>query len=227
VRGEVLAGEGGTSSRGLAAASSGPVASHAGAPAAAPVAVAAADREVAASVVAAAGRGDGEAFALIIRTYAPRLRATACQVLYDDQLVDDVLQDVFLAAYRALPKFRGDAALGTWLHRITYTTCAQYLRRAGRRALVMGPGESERDKVPVADHAESVCDAQRVRTALGRLPAEQRIAVLLVDRDGYDYRSAAKVLGIPRGTVASRLNSARAQLRAALGLGGGAPPEGR
>ncbi len=169
----------------------------------------------------AASKGNGEAFAVIMRAYAPRLRATAHQVLRDDQVVDDVVQDVFIAAYRALPTFRGDAALSTWLHRITYTTCAQYLRRASRRAQFVAPGTSEERDTRVADHSESVGERQRVRQALGQLSAEQRILVLLVDRDGYDYRAAAKVLGIPRGTVASRLNTARTHLRAALGLADG------
>ena len=186
-----------------------------------PVATAGSVDEVARPVVLAAAGGDGEAFAVIMRTYAPRLRATAHQVLRDDQLVDDVLQDVFIAAYRGLPRFRGDAALSTWLHRITYTTCAQYLRRARRRAQFAGPATSDQRDPGVADHAEVLGDRQRVRDALGRLPAEQRIVVLLVDRDGYDYRAAAKVLRIPRGTVASRLSVARTHLREALGLDDG------
>ena len=176
--------------------------------------------------MAAASKGDGEAFAVIMRTYAPRLRATAHQVLRDDCVVDDVLQDVFVSAYRALPRFRGDAALGTWLHRITYTTCAQYLRRAGRRTRYVASVTSEERDTVVADHADSVGERQRVGQALGELSAEQRIVVLLVDRDGYDYRAAARVLGIPRGTVASRLSAARTCLRAALGLSGGRRSEG-
>ena len=179
---------------------------------------ASADGEVAASIAAAARRGDPEAFTTIIRTYEPRLRATAYHVLRDSELVDDALQDVFVAAYRALPGFRGDSALGTWLHRITYTTCAQYLRRASRRPGLVEIGLAKGDDATVADHAESVGERDRLREALSALTPEQRIVVLLVDRDGYDYRAAARLLGIPRGTVASRLNGARAQLRVALGL---------
>ena len=174
----------------------------------------------------AASKGNGEAFAVIMRAYAPRLRATAYQVLRDDEVVDDVVQDVFIAAYRALPRFRGDAALGTWLHRITYTTCAQYLRRAGRRAELVAPATWEERDTRVPDHAESVGERERVSQALGEVSAEQRIVVLLVDRDGYDYRAAGKVIGIPRGTVASRLNAARTHLRAALGLSDGRRSEG-
>ncbi len=175
--------------------------------------------EVTTAVIAAAATGDRAAFTTIIRTYEPRLRATAYQVLRDRELVDDALQNVFVVAFRALAAFRGEAALGTWLHRITYTTCAQYLRRAGRRPVLVEMGLAKEGHATVADHAESVGDRDRLRQALASLSAEHRIVVLLVDRDGYDYRAAAKLLGIPRGTVASRLNVARAQLRTALGLG--------
>ena len=172
------------------------------------------DGEVPGSIVEAASKGDGEAFAVIMRAYAPRLRATAHQVLRDDQVVDDVLQDVFISAYRALPRFRGDAALSTWLHRITYTTCAQYLRRAVSPAWFVEPAPSDGRDASVPDHAESVGDRQRVRQALGGLSAEQRIVVLLVDRDGYDYRAAARVLGVPgvpwlRGSTPPGRTSAR------------------
>jgi RNA polymerase sigma-70 factor (ECF subfamily) len=183
--------------------------------------------EVTTAVIAAAATGDREAFTAIIRTYEPRLRATAYHVLCDRELVDDALQDVFVAAFRALPGFRGDAALGTWLHRITYTTCAQYLRHASRQPKLVEIGLAKGDDATVADHTESVGDRDQLRKALTALTAEQRIVVLLVDRDGYDYRAAARLLGIPRGTVASRLNGARAQLRTALGLGQVPRKEGR
>jgi RNA polymerase sigma-70 factor (ECF subfamily) len=183
--------------------------------------------EVAASVITAAALGDRDAFTEIIRVYEPRLRATAYHVLRESHLVDDVLQDVFVTAFRALPGFRGDAALGTWLQRITYTTCVQYLRRDGRRPRPLET-EASRDEVAAeADLAESLGERERLRQALSALTPEQRIAVLLVDRDGYDYRAAAKLPGIPRGTIASRLNGARARLRAALGLGAGPREEGR
>jgi len=174
--------------------------------------------QVAASVIAAARRGDHDAFATIMRTYDRRLRALAFHVLHDRDLADDALQEVFLYAYRGLPSFRGDAALGTWLHRITYTTCAQFLRRAACRPDPAELGPAGDGAASVADHTSSVVDRDEVCRALATLTAEQRLLVLLIDRDGYDYRFAARVLDVPRGTVASRLNGARARLREALGL---------
>ncbi len=176
------------------------------------------DGEIASSVIVAARRGERQAFGAIIRHYEHRVRVTAYQILRDRDLTDDVVQDVFVAAYRALPRFRGDAALGTWLHRITYTTCAQHLRRAARRPQLVSDECLPPRLVPTSNPFSEMADRDTIQGALAQLTAEQRFLVLLVDRDGYDYRSAARLLGVPRGTVASRLSGARARLRAGLAL---------
>ena len=169
--------------------------------------------DVEASVLRAARRGDRHAFELIVEHYQERLRVLAFHLLGDRDQMNDALQDTFVNAYRALPRFRGDAALGTWLHRICYRVCLGYLedRRSdpdGEDALAAtpAPGEAEEDL--------SLREALAV--ALDGLPAEQRVVVLLVDRDGYDYASVASVLDVPVGTVASRLSVARAALRQTL-----------
>lgn len=169
--------------------------------------------EIAESVLRAARGGDRDAFGAIVDHYEERLRILAFGLLRDRDLMNDALQDTFVSAYRSLPKFRGDAALGTWLYRICYRACLVYVKR-GRLTLV-----AEVDAGPLAapgDHGEDLGLRDLLATALGELPAEQRVAVLMVDRDGYDYRSVADVLGVPEGTVASRLSAARASLRVAL-----------
>ena len=173
-------------------------------------------REIDPLVVAAARRGDQAAFTAIVHHYERRLRVLAYHILQDRQLMDDALQEVFVEAYKSLPRFRGEAALGTWLHRITVNVCLQQLRRSERR---LATRRDRSDDDPLApDEVTAVIDKRLIAAALAELPAEQRILVLLVDRDGYDYRSAGKLLGIPRGTVASRLASARTALRASLDL---------
>lgn len=167
-------------------------------------------------VLAAAQHGDGEAFVDIMRHYDRRLRIVAFHVLNDRQLMDDVLQDVTLRAYRSLARFRGESSLGTWLCRITYRACCDAMTRADRlRPMSL-------DELPdPADPAPDPADALAARTALAEafatLSPEQRLAVLLVDREGYDYTTTATILGVPMGTVASRLNAARATLRRCLG----------
>ena len=171
--------------------------------------------EVERSVLAAAQHGDHAAFACIVRHYEARLRVLTYHVLGDSQAMDDALQETFLKAFRALPRFRGDSGLGTWLHSIACRVCLQQLRSGGRaarlaeRAAETAPGESR-------DHADAVLAGCDVATALRSLTAEQRLLVLLIDREGYDYTAVAELLSMPRGTVASRLSAARHALRAAL-----------
>jgi len=183
-------------------------------------------REIDGRVVAAASRGDHAAFTAIVHHYEHRLRVLAFHILQDPQLMDDALQEVFATAFQALPGFRGDAALGTWLHRITCNVCLQSLRSASHRpALADEPLDD--DDPPATEDIAGVIDKAAIAAALAALPAEQRILVLLVDRDGYDYRSAGELVGVPRGTVASRLAGARAALRTTLGLGPGPAEEER
>ena len=166
-------------------------------------------------VLAAARAGDQRAFIAILRHYDRRLRLIAFRLLGDRQLMDDALQDVALKAFRALPGFRGQASVGTWLYRIAYTTCLDYLRRTHPLEL-MPVDELPEPAVPAADTAEVVGERDLLARRLARLTPEQRLAVLLVDQEGFDYRTAGRILGIPPGTVGSRLCAAHAVLRRGL-----------
>src|SRR3712207_4182656 len=73
--------------------------------------------------------GDGDAFAEIVRRHDRQLRGLAHRLLRDDEAVDDVMQEAYLRAFRAMPRFRGDSALATWVHRITSNACMDHLRR--------------------------------------------------------------------------------------------------
>lgn len=169
------------------------------------------------SVIDRARRGDQEAFATVIRHYDPGLRALAYRLLGDRDRMDDVLQEAYVKAYRALPGFRGDAKLGTWLYRIAYNACLDELSRS-RRATEL-PLEKSLPSLNV-DPGELAAARGDLARALAELSPEDRAAVLMVDAQGFDYRETARVLGVPEGTVASRLNRARASLRMALGATG-------
>jgi RNA polymerase sigma-70 factor (ECF subfamily) len=164
--------------------------------------------------VGAARRGDERAFAAIVKEYDHGLRALAYRLLGDRDLMDDVLQEAYVRAFRALPRFRGEARLGTWLYRIVYNACLDELERERR---VHEVPLDEADAWPEArDATSALADRDALARALAQLPPEERAAVLLVDAQGFDYDSAAEVLGVPKGTVGSRLNRARAALRRAL-----------
>ena len=169
-------------------------------------------------VLRRAKHGDREAFVQLMDHYDRRLRSLAYRLLDDRDEAVDAMQDVYVKAFGALPGFREKSSVGTWLYRITYTTCCEHLRQLRRSPIPFAeedPPASWRAGRDPADEATLHADLAQ---ALRSLSPEARAAVLLVDRDGYDYRSAGKLLGIPRGTVASRLASARTALRASLGL---------
>ncbi len=179
-----------------------------------PSAVPAKLREIDPFTLDAAQRGDRRAFDAIVDVYADGLRLLAFHLLHDADLVDDALQDTFFNAYRGLPAFRRRSSLGTWLYRITYTVCMGYLRRAHDGTVSYE--ESEEVLGTDDDPTDAFVIRSQIASALASLSPEQRVVVLLVDRDGFDYRSVAEVLDVPKGTVCSRLNAARAALREAL-----------
>jgi len=163
--------------------------------------------------------GDARAFTDLVRHYEPRLRALAYRLLEDRDLTDDVLQEAYLRAFKALGRFRGDSSLGTWLYRITYNACIDELRR-GRKVVPLLP-DIESDTLDLRTGPEETAVARRdLAAALASLPSDMRAVVVLVDADGLDYGEAAKILGVPPGTIGSRLSRARAVLRAALGVAG-------
>jgi len=171
--------------------------------------------EVGLAVIAAASRGDARAFETILRHYDRRLRVIAYRVLGDRQLMDDALQEVAIKALRGLPSYRGDAPLGAWLCRIATTTCLDHMRRM-RPEDPTAPDDLPEPAAMGPDPADGLDARERLAAALATLPVDQRLGVLLIDQLGYDYRTAAEALGVPLGTVASRVASARARLRAVL-----------
>ena len=155
-------------------------------------------REQAAALLRAARRGDPGAFMALLAPERPRLESLAYRLLDAAHDVPDVLQEVYLSAYRALPRYRGDARLATWLYRITYNACL------AQRACRPEVAEAQPDVgPPEPDHAGAVAQRLDLAAALAALPLEQRALVLMVDRDGFDYQAAAEALSIPLGTVSS------------------------
>jgi len=185
--------------------------------------------EVAPAVLARAKAGDQRAFTELVRHYDHRLRTLAYRLLGDRAAMDDALQEAYVKAFRALPGFREDAGLGTWLYQITYRACVDLQRREGRHQAgsldlaARGEGAHHQATVgrdrPGVDPAATAAARTDLQRALAALPVDQRAAVLLVDAEGLDYDAAASVLGVAPGTIASRLSRARATLRAALAEG--------
>lgn len=163
-----------------------------------------------------------EAFAGFVKRYDRQLRTLAFRLLGSANDMDDVLQEAYLKAYRAYPSFRHEATPSTWLYRITYNACIDHLRRNGRLesrgelSSIESLAEEGFEPRSAEDVAAAVQMRQDLEAALAGLAAEHRAAVLLVDALGHDYTTAAAILGVAPGTVASRLSRARFALRATL-----------
>jgi RNA polymerase sigma-70 factor (ECF subfamily) len=167
--------------------------------------------------------GDPHAFEVLFRRHRDRLWAVALRTTGDREEAADALQDALLSAHRAAPRFRGDSAVTTWLHRIVVNACLDRLRRRRAHPTVPLPdggsgGDPDAPRgvepaAPAVDHDTALV----VRAALAKLPVEQRAALVLVDLQGYAVAEAAQILGVAEGTVKSRCARGRTRLAMLLG----------
>ncbi|MEU6661646.1 RNA polymerase sigma factor SigM [Streptomyces sp. NPDC046821] len=161
--------------------------------------------------------GDKNAFGELVRRHRDRLWAVALRTLGDREEAADAVQDALVSAYRAAHTFRGQSAVTTWLHRITVNACLDRARKAASRKTA--PVEdTERLEQLLEPQESAAAPAERndlhrqLIEALSTLPADQRAALVLVDMQGYPVAEAARILGVPTGTVKSRCARGRARL---------------
>jgi RNA polymerase sigma-70 factor, ECF subfamily len=170
-----------------------------------------------ADLLRAHAAGDPDAFAELVRRHQPRMWAIALRTVRDPDEAADALQDALISAYRAAGSFRAESAVTTWLHRIVVNACLDRLRRRQVRATVPLPEEGPGEPAETRDRLAERDTAMAVEAALGELPTEQRLALVLVDIEGYSVAEAAALLGVAEGTVKSRCSRGRARLAILLG----------
>lgn len=151
--------------------------------------------------------GDPDAFGELFRRHRDRMWAVALRTVGDRELAADAVQEAFIAAFRRADRFRGEAAVTTWLHRITVNASIDRLRREKPTAPL--PEIDPADRHDRHDQAETALD---VRAALATLPEAQRVALVLVDMEGLSVAEAAELLGVAEGTIKSRCSRGRAAL---------------
>ncbi|MGW8183506.1 MAG: RNA polymerase sigma factor RpoE [Burkholderiales bacterium] len=178
------------------------------------------DREVDQKLVERAQRGDKQAFDLLVSKYQRKLARLLSRFIRDAAEVEDVTQEAFIKAYRALPTFRGDSAFYTWLYRIGINTAKNYLVAMGRRAPTSTDvdteeaegfegGEQLRDLNTPENELMSRQVAENVNQTLAELPEELRTAITLREIEGLSYEDIANIMNCPIGTVRSRIFRAR------------------
>ena len=189
-------------------------------------------RQIDQQLVERAQRGDKKAFELLVLKYQRKLARLLSRFVRDPAEVEDVTQEAFIKAYRALPSFRGDSAFYTWLYRIGINTAKNYLVAMGRRAPTStGFDHEEAENFEDAEQLRDTATpeneligkqiAATVNRAMEQLPEDLRTAITLREIDGLSYEEIAAAMDCPIGTVRSRIFRAReaiaAELRPLLG----------
>ena len=162
-----------------------------------------------------AGRGDDGALAVLLGRHADRVHALCRRVIGDPDDALDATQEALIAVARGIGRFDGRSAFTTWLYRVATNAALDELRRRRRPPRPAGDVPDSRAGAAAIDDA--VADRVDVDRALGELPGEFRVAVVLRDLCDLDYAAIAAVLQVPVGTVRSRIARGRAALRAAVG----------
>jgi RNA polymerase sigma-70 factor (ECF subfamily) len=165
-------------------------------------------------------RGDRVAFGEIYRRHSGRMYNVAWRMTGSAADAEDLLQDVFLQVFRRIDSYRGEAALGTWLYRMTVNACLDHLRsHQGRQQQATDFFEDIEGFEPVAGAVwkpDRALDRIDLESAVARLPPSYRAAFVLHDVEGYMHHEVAEMLGIVEGTSKSLLHKARSRLRALL-----------
>lgn len=178
------------------------------------------DREIDQQLVERVQKGDKHAFDLLVTKYQRKLTRLLSQFVRNPTEVEDVTQEAFIKAYKALPSFRGDSAFYTWLYRIGINTAKNYLVSQGRKAPTLQGIDSEeaenfeeggvlREMHTPESELMSKQIAHTVNETLEQLPEELRTAIMLREIEGLSYEEIAKIMNCPIGTVRSRIFRAR------------------
>ena len=165
-------------------------------------------------------RGDKQAFGLLVTKYQRKLGRLLSRLIRDPAEVEDVAQETFIKAYRALPSFRGDSAFYTWLYRIGINTAKNFLVSQGRRAPTTTDFDSEEaETFEDGDQLRDINTPERllmtrqigdtVNSAMEALPEELKTAIVLREIEGLSYDEIATIMDCPIGTVRSRIFRAR------------------
>lgn len=178
------------------------------------------ERDIDADLVARVQRGDKRAFDLLVLKYQRRIMRLLARMVRNPSEIEDVAQETFIKAYRALPQFRGDSAFYTWLYRIAINTARNWHVAQTRRPQTLDA--TENDEGETFDQIDNLTDintpeamlasrqiAETIDQAMAALPDELRTAIVLREIEGMSYEDIAQTMACPIGTVRSRIFRAR------------------
>jgi len=157
-------------------------------------------------------------FGKLLEEQIPRLRRYARALTRNAAIADDLMQDCLIRAVAKQHLWQPGTDLRAWLFTILHNQHVNYVRRSSREGVSVEV-EQVATVLPIESNAIPSLELRDLRTALAKLPIEQRETILLVGLEGMDYEGTAKVLNVPIGTVRSRLSRGRAELRKLMGFG--------
>jgi len=165
--------------------------------------------------------GDGSAFEALYRQHATRLYNLARRMTGGKGEADDLLQDIFLLAYRKIASFRGESSLGTWLYRLAMNHCLDVLRNRHTRMGQQTDSLDEPEAAPLASPVPILSAVSRIdlERAIAALPPACRAAFLLHDVEGFGHQEVGTMLGVSEGTSKSQVHKARMRIRTYLAHG--------
>jgi len=185
------------------------------------------ERDVDADLVARVQRGEKRAFDLLVLKYQRKIIRLLSRMIRDPAELEDVAQEAFIKAYRALPQFRGDSAFYTWLYRIAINAARNW--QAANRTRLMHVSTLESAEGETFSQIDTLSDiatpesmltsreiVEAVNAAIEDLPADLRTAIVLREIEGMRYEDIAQTMGCPIGTVRSRIFRAREAIAARL-----------
>jgi RNA polymerase sigma-70 factor (ECF subfamily) len=167
-------------------------------------------------LVEQARSGDHEAFSVLVRAATPRLFAVARLILRDPERAEDAVQEVFVLAWRHVHALRDSGSWNAWLYRLTVRACTRSARANRRRDIVELHAIGSREPADRTDFATRLADRDRLSRALDRLPVDQRSVMVLRFYLDLPEADIADILGVPAGTVKSRLHRGLATMRMRL-----------
>ncbi len=178
-------------------------------------------------LVGKASRGDGDAFEALVSRYEKNVYSLAYRLVSDREDAMDVVQDVFLKAYQALPKFRGESRFSTWIHRVCINASLDCLRKKQKfpaysldEPLSLKESSVTREVEDESGDVEAEVETrdlgETVYSVLKDLETDHRVIIILCDVQGYSYQEISDMLGLSIGTVKSRLHRARNAVRKLL-----------
>lgn len=185
------------------------------------------DRDVDWELVQRVQKGDKKAFDLLVLKYQRKIMGLLARMIGSQSEVEDIAQETFIKAYRAIPQFRGDSAFYTWLYRIAINTARNWLSSSDRKLNYPDTHENKDGEtfshsdnlIDIATPESSMVTQEIVRTvneAIETLPEDLRMAIVLRELEGLSYEEIAKAMACPVGTVRSRIFRAREAIAAKL-----------